>query len=510
MSGMEASGLERSRLSFVWTLFDHGALAILGLLVYVMVTRIGRHRRQPSAAVAWVVLIAALPYVGLPLFLFFGTRKYARPRMRLAAATGTPTRELNAAPASGGEPGVEAGPAVAGPAWATQLLVAFEMPPPTAGNRVAFQEDGQASWRALLALFRDAERTLDVCTFLLGDDETGATVVRELERTAARGVRVRLLLDAFGSFRTSRSGLRTLRRAGVTVQWFMPLLHNPLRGRTNLRNHRKLVVADGARVWSGGRNLANEYFVDRPGRPAWEDLSFTVHGPLATHAQALFDHDWSMASGRGRRAVSAVSAADEGEALPDAAAMPSWPVETEGAGGAVAQIIASGPDHADDTVYSLLLSAAYQARRRLRIATPYFVPDDALLSALCLACRRGVRVTVLIPARSNHRLADIARERSVRQLVRAGGKVLLDPEMMHAKAVVIDDRLALCGTANVDTRSLLLNFEVMAAFYGRAEIAWLDAWISGRADRASPAEARLPGWWRDVLEGVVRAVGYQL
>ena len=138
------------------------------------------------------------------------------------------------------------------------------------------------------------------------------------------------------------------------------------------------------------------------------------------------------------------------------------------------------------------------------------MPDDALLSALCLACRRGVRVTVLIPARSNHRLADIARERSVRQLVQAGGEVLLHPAMMHAKVVVIDDRLSLCGTANLDTRSLLLNFELMVAFYGAAEIAWLDAWFGRRSREASTADSRLPGWWRDVLEGMVRAVGYQL
>jgi cardiolipin synthase len=297
----------------------------------------------------------------------------------------------------------------------------------------------------------------------------------------------------------------------VAVQWFMPLLHNPLRGRTNLRNHRKLVVADASLLWAGGRNLAAEYFVDRPGRPAWMDLSFTVHGPLAAHAQSLFDHDWSIASGRGPRGAAAASTtAGTGQPLPRAETELTDARKPGGDVDAVAQIIASGPDLADDTVYALLVSAAYQARKRIRIATPYFVPDDALLSALCLACRRGVRVTVLIPARSNHRLADIARERSVRQLVQAGGEVLLDPGMMHAKAIVVDDRLALCGTANLDTRSLLLNFEVMVAFYGAGEIAWLDAWISRRADGASAADARLPGWWRDVLEGMVRAVGYQL
>lgn len=498
---MEGCSLYTSHLSFLLTLFEHGALAFCGLLVYVMVTRIGKHRRQPSAAVAWVVLMATLPYIGLPLFLLFGTRKYARTgAMRRIASPGG-----NAVPSGGTDA------RAAGPAWATQLLAAFDLPPPTAGSAVTFQADGGQSWQALLELLREAGESIAVCTFVLGDDEIGMAVSTELERAAARGVRVRLLLDAIGSRRTPRRRLRALRRCGVEVQWFMPLLHNPLRGRANLRNHRKLAVADGIRLWSGGRNLASEYFMDRPGVPAWDDLSFTADGPLAEQAQALFDHDWSVASGRGGRGdrpgvMLPLPAKSQAARLPQ---VPASPADGPSAG-AVTQIIASGPDHVDDTVYALLVSGAYQARSHILAVTPYFVPDDALLSALCLACRRGVAVTVLIPARSNHRLADLARERSVRQLVQAGGKVLLGPGMIHAKALVIDDGLALCGTANLDTRSLLLNFEVMVAFYGRTEIEWLARWIAQQAAAAQPADARQPGWWRDVLEGMVRAVGYQL
>ena len=161
-------------------------------------------------------------------------------------------------------------------------------------------------------------------------------------------------------------------------------------------------------------------------------------------------------------------------------------------------------------MYSLLLSAAYHAQRRLLAVSPYFVPDDALLSAWCLACRRGVQVTLLVPERSNHLLADMARERSLRQLRQAGGRVMLYPQMMHAKAIVVDDRLALCGTINLDARSLFLNFELMFAFYDAAEIGWLADWIEERCRNARRHDAQAPGWWRDVLEGIVRAVGYQL
>lgn len=473
---------------FSMTIFEHGAFAFCGLLVYVLVTRIGEHRRQPSAAVAWVLVIAMLPYLGLPLFLLFGTRKFVRSSGPAPMRNGT-----GAGIAS--EPTL-AGDADIGPPWATSLLASFGMPKPTGNESIEFHAGGRQSLAALHALMRSAHRSLEVCTFLLGRDEVGRALIDELVAAARRGVRVRLLLDAFGSLRSPRDRLQALRRAGGEVRWFMPLLHNPLRGRTNLRNHRKLAVADEWVLWSGGRNLAAEYFLDRPGDPAWDDLTFCVRGPLAGQSLSLFEHDWRVAAGQVPRLP-----------LPLAA---NLAVRSGPASSATAQLISSGPDHVDDTVYSLLLSGAFHARRRILAVTPYFVPDDGLLSAWCLACRRGVEVTLLVPQRSNHPLADMARERSLRQLRQAGATVLLDPRMTHAKAVVIDDRLALGGTVNLDARSLFLNFELMFAFYDREQIEELAAWIDARCRRAGSHDAVAPGWWRDVAEGIVRAVGYQL
>ena len=362
-------------------------------------------------------------------------------------------------------------------------------------------------------MIRGARHSVDLCTFVLGRDEIGDTIVSELLQASMRGVHVRLLLDAIGSLRASRSHLGALRDAGAEVRWFMPLLHNPLRGRTNLRNHRKITVADTLVLWSGGRNQAAEYFIGTSGSPAWEDLSFVARGPLATQAQMLFEHDWRVASGRARLALPRRAVVHGG--LQEVAEGEREAAQKEQGGaparfGAVAQLIASGPDHADDTVYALMLSAAYNAQTRILAVTPYFVPDEALLYAWCLACRRGVQLTLLVPQRSNHPLADLARERALRQLIQAGGKVLLYPAMMHAKAVVVDDQLALCGTVNLDERSLFLNFELMVAFYGTDEIDWLAAWIEQRSRAAAIHDGRLPGWWRDLLEGIVRAVGFQL
>ncbi|GAA3982651.1 phospholipase D-like domain-containing protein [Comamonas faecalis] len=453
----------------------HAIVVALGLLLYVLGTRIGHQRRHPSAALGWVLGMLTLPYLTIPLFLFFGSRKLVRPRHR--------------APVPAHHP-------VAGaPAWATQLLAGLELPPAQPNVRIALHEDGGQALAGLLATIDGAVHQLDVCTYVLASDATGRQVAQALAAAAARGVQVHLLIDAMGSLLVGRRLLRELRAAGVHVRRFMPLLHNPLHGRTNLRNHRKLVVADGRRLWSGGRNLACEYFVDRPNRPAWVDLSFEIDGPVARQAHVQFLTDWRTARGLMLRRMRRV------DQLPDAGAPRT---------GALAQWLPSGPDHADDTLHALLLAGAWHAQRRIWLVTPYFVPDDALLDAWCLACRRGVDLQLVLPRRSNHRLADMARERALRQLASAGARVWLSPAMVHAKAVLIDDQLALCGSLNLDARSLFLNYEAMTAFYGPAQVGWLAGWIDALRTGAQPYEARRPSWSRDIAEGVVRAVGFQL
>lgn len=449
---------------------QHGVFVLVGLLTYVMVTRIGGHHRHPSAAIAWVLLIGLLPYLGLPLFLVFGTRKLVRPARRVSRTDRAPSCE--------------------GPGWALQLLAALDVPQPVRNRSIEFHEDGAESLRALLEIVGQARERVDVCTYVIGDDAVGEAVLAALVQSAQRGVHVRVLLDAIGGLRGARRAVAMLHATGVELRWFMPVLRNPVRGRTNLRDHRKLVVADGCAMWSGGRNLAAEYFDDGDG--GWIDLSFVVRGPLARQAQALLERDWQAAHGR----VAASGFADDiGASLFD---------------GPPAQLVPSGPDLADDTLYALLVAAAFRAERRIVAVTPYFVPEDALLAAWCVACRRGVRIDLVVPSRSNHRMADLARGRALRALAAAGGHVHLHPAMIHAKLVIVDDGIALCGSANLDSRSLLLNFELMTAFYGRAEIDWLGEWAERQFRRAQAYEPQHPSWGRDVLEGFVRAVGFQL
>lgn len=448
----------------------HVAAVALGLLLYVALTHSGRQRRAPSAAIGWVVSLVAFPYLALPVYLLLGTRKLAHKRE--VAAIAAPVRED-------------------GP-WLQALGHGLGLPPARHCHRIALHADGEAALQALLALLERATSRIDIEIFILRDDDVGKQVAAALQRATARGVRVRALLDGVGTLAGHRASATLLRDAGAELRWFAPLrlrLH-PQFGRGNLRNHRKLVLVDGTAMWTGGRNLAEEYFLDGATSMAWRDLSVVVEGGIVADAVVVFERDWA-ATFLGIAPTSTPAAA-----VPDT--------------GARAQLLPSGPDRRDDTAYALFLTAIHRADARVLLATPYFVPDVQLQTALLLACRRGVDVQLLLPARSNHRMADIARERSLRELATAGARIHLLPGMLHAKAIISDDALASCGSINFDGRSLFLNYELNLLFHDAEQINALVDWFQTQRAEATGYVARAPGWWRDIGEGLVRAVGFQL
>lgn len=231
----------------------------------------------------------------------------------------------------------------------------------------------------------------------------------------------------------------------------------------------------------GGRNTAVEYLGPTSFDGRWDDLSFTIEGPAVTNFIDIFENDWSFAT-RQELAPPAKNARN--------------PIGAESV-----QVVPSGPDVPHDALLAGILTAAFQAKSAIRIVTPYLVPPDAVTQALCLAAWRGVDVQLLMPAMSNHRLADWARGPHLAQLNEAGAKILLLPRMIHAKAAIFDDELAFAGSANLDERSLLLNFEVMAGFYGGAPVPSLTEWFESLA-----TECRLwqptAGRMRRMVEGL--------
>ena len=458
----------------------HGLLVLLGLGIYATASHTQRQRRHPSAAIAWVISLVLLPYVALPLYLMFGRRKVVANRRGLnARSTAGPSAERAL-------PAYKAG----------QLATALGLPDAVAFEQLAIHQDGAEALHCIRNMIAGARHTLDLCTFLLGRDLLGDEIANALMQRARAGVQVRLLIDGVGFYLGGYPNLKRLAAAGVQVSLFVSPLRSALRGRTNLRNHRKLVIADGQWMWCGGRNLAAEYFEGLPsaprGKKPWVDLSFDLRGALVQQAQQRFDLDWGFALTN----------------EPDQTPLPALPAPSGAEAGA--RLVASGPDQADDTLYTLLVSGCFTAQSRIQVVTPYFVPDATLLMALALAARRGVAVDLLIPHRSNHRLADIARHAALRELAAAGARVWLASAMVHAKAVLIDHDLALVGSANLDERSLFLNYELMVAFYDPEVVKNFASWIALQRRGAAPYLPHSPGLARELVEGLVRWVAFQL
>ncbi len=448
----------------------HSLAIVLSVLTYVLTTRVERERRPPSIAIAWVLGMIALPYMTLPMYLLFGRRKLPRKTAHASSAHSAARH------------------------WAEALIESFDLAA-AAPARIAMHRDGAQSAAALFHAMRSARSRLDICTYILGNDAFGRKTMQAMMERAAAGVQVRLLLDGVGALQLPRRCLRVLAAAGVHTAIFSPLLARRTQGPRNLRNHRKMVIADCDILWAGGRNLAAEYFTGAAGAPPWLDLTFDLTGAVAGAAAAQFEADWVAAGGRPASPVVPPLVAPGGGA--DA--------ETSRA-----QFLPSGPDQTEDTVHALLIDACFQARERMLAVTPYFVPDVGLETAMRLAARRGVQIDLCLPARSNHRLADFARNRSLRGLSQAGVKVHLLPGMVHAKAVVFDESLAFSGSVNLDSRSLLLNYECAVVFYGAAEIDWMSAWIRALIAGARRFDPHPPGLLRDLGEGLLLTVAYQL
>ena len=468
-------------LVFTWVSL-HELMVLLGLTIYAIASHTRRQKRHPSAAIAWVISLVLLPYIALPLYLMIGSRK-------LEAYRRSAKPDVLAFAAAGG-----------GKLAAGQLEAAIGLPQAASFEALVIHQDGRQALQRLHAMIDSATRSLDVCSFLLGRDAAGDQIATRLMQRAREGIQVRLMIDGIGIYLGGRPNLKRLSAAGVQVALFVSPLRSALRGRTNLRNHRKMVLIDGQWLWCGGRNLAAEYFEGDPAasvkKPPWIDLSFDLVGVLAAQAQERFDHDWRFAlTGKPAKVVVHAHNTPEG-----------------GSGGALntARLVPSGPDQADDTIYTLLVSGCFNARQRILMVTPYFVPDATLLMALTLAARRGITVDVLLPLRSNHHLADIARFAALRELDAAGARVWLAPGMLHAKAVLIDDGFALVGSANLDERSLFLNYELMVAFYDAPVVQDFARWIEQQRSSTARYSSRPPGLAREFIEGMVRWVAFQL
>ena len=446
---MRIPGMDLLRYLFVHPVLPH-LLTVGGfLLAFFLVARLLAEKRQPGNTFAWLLVIVLIPYVGVPLYLLFGGRKL----QRLIA------RKSRIAPSlEGSNPPFD----LAGQLLPTvQTINASGTCPPTGGNNVRLVVTGEEMFATLAQQIREAKHSIHITTFILGHDETGRKIVKLLAARAREGVKVRLLLDAVGSMFTSRHFVKPLREAGGEVARFLPVIPLTFRSTANLRNHRKIAVFDQHTAIVGGHNLAREYMGSTPWRKRWRDFGAIISGPAAALLNEVFLADWAFASGQSLDKL-------HKEIMPEAR-------RPEGA--SATQVVVSGPDVVGDPLYEGIISMIQEAHTSIWIITPYFIPDEVLFRSLMVKARAGVEVLLIVPARSNHPITDYARRHYLRELSKAGATIMhYGPGMMHSKAIIIDERMAMIGSANFDLRSLFVNFEVGVLLYSAPDVAAMKAW----------------------------------
>lgn len=401
-------------------------------------------RKSPQGKLGWLLALVALPWLGLVLYWGLGRdwlhRRVLRLRHARTASLEPTDRVLDAARLQ-----VQASHA-AGRALgvAPELVLAAQSEgvcAPYPGNEVLALADGPAVFAAAREALAGARDHIHVLTYIFRDDRTGRGVRDLLVQAARRGVQVRVLFDALGTYGTSRRFFRPLVEAGGQVASFLPLGKGLRNLRVNLRNHRKILVVDGHTAFTGGMNVADEYAT----ADGWRDVHARVRGPAALGLQRVFVEDWHFATG-------------------DLLDAPRWFPEVAPAGEALVQVLASGPDLASPVIETTFFAAIAAARERVDILTPYFVPSEGLEAALADASRRGRRVRVVLPQRPDHRIVGLAADTVVPRLMEEGVEFWASPRMLHGKVMAVDDAWATLGSANMDTRSLRLNFEVNIAF----------------------------------------------
>jgi cardiolipin synthase A/B len=440
------------------------------LAVFALARLLGE-RRQPGNTVAWLLGIILVPYLAVPLFLLVGGRKIKRlaARKRRLRLPAPPYARASAA-------------TLANPT--AQTIATNGAGEPVGGNSIRLLTTGDDAYAELERQILAARHTIHIATFILGRDAVGRRVINLLARRAREGVQVRLQLDALGCFFSSRRFADPLREAGGEVVRFLPVLPLSSRGSANLRNHRKIAVFDHHTAIVGGHNIAREYLGPHTWKKRWTDLGAVVTGPAAALLEDVFLADWSFASRQSLEAIQRTIAASGLVSTPPIPLAP--PPETVIAGSEL-QIVASGPDVTGDPLYEGILSMIQEATHNIWLITPYFIPDEVLLRTLIVKARAGRDVTLILPDRSNHPMADYARRTYLRQLVRAGARVLAyEPRMLHAKAIIVDDRLGLIGSANVDMRSLFVNFEIGVLLHSERDVHALRVWAGELVRQTRP------------------------
>ncbi len=426
--------------------------------VIVAVLSLLLNRRSPTATLAWIFAFVALPVVSGLYYMVFGPRRLHRRRRRYGVARSLASQVSahlrNTAGARRPELSVDG-------AGLANVGKRLGQGGPTFASNVVLLDDGDQKMEALAEAIAAARHHVHLEYYIWEPDHIGARFRDLLAERAHKGVEVRVLYDAVGSPALTRAFWKPLLEAGGEVLVFnrvrlsVASLHF-----ANFRTHRKIAIIDGNVGFLGGINLHDPATATRSGKDAWRDQHTRIDGEPVRKMQRLFLENWTYAGGAFRMPAARVAA--------------YFPPVEDAAAAIPVQILSSGPDDESAPLHAFFLAALATARSRAWIETPYLIPDEPLETALRVAQLRGVDVQVIVPRRGDSRLVTAASHTYCEALAKAGIVVFeYGPPMLHAKTLVIDETVAVVGTANLDNRSFRLNFEIAAAFYDPKIIARL-------------------------------------
>lgn len=420
-------------------------------------------KRDVRSSLGWSGLIILSPGIGALLYFFFGINRVQRKALALRTIKDrlpTGLSRFAIEPVDVGahfpqqrETLVQIGRAVS---FVTHR-------PLLRGNKIEPLINGEQAYPSIKSAIRHAKHSVTLETYIFDSDELGLSIVEELVAAHARGVEVRVLIDAVGARYSFPRVQRILRRRGVPTSLFIPLRNITL---FNLRTHRKIIVVDGEIGFTGGMNFRQNHLLQATSKLPTADVHFRLEGPVVTQLQEVFAEDWLFSTG---------------EVLQG----PLWFRASELKGQVIARGIADGPDENIHAMALTLQAAIAVAKQRIRIVTPYFVPDNQLLTALGVAAARGIEVDIIIPAQINLRMVQWACWAQLWQVLSFGCRIWLSPlPFDHSKLMTVDGSWSTFGSSNWDQRSLRLNFEFNIEAYDSGVAGQLDAMIDERVARS--------------------------
>jgi cardiolipin synthase A/B len=475
-------------------------LVLAGHMVLVagLAVRILFRHLPVGATLAWLIVLFVLPVLGPALYLFIGENRLGQKRARRWEAIHHLYREWQGRLKARARidwttlhPRAES---LASHGESITGFVALQ------GHSLELLTDWDAFVDALVADIETAQRTCHLAFYIWDSDGRVGEIYSALARAAARGVICRVLVDDVGSGRFLKSREAAgLRKVGVQVISSLPVgLLRMLFVRMDLRNHRKIVVIDGEIGYTGSMNLVDpDWFKAGAGLGQWIDAMARFRGPAVEVLNGAFLEDWELET-------------DEGMAILETADIH----KVDECGSAVLQVVPSGPGLNRASIHQLLLSLLYSAERELVLTTPYFVPDESIITALESASRRGVAVTLNVPERIDSMLARYAGAACFDDLLQAGVRIArYEPNLLHTKAITVDGQIAVIGSLNLDMRSLWLNFEISLFIYDKQAAAQVRAlqenYLQDSVELQRSAWRQRPATER-VAEGVLRLLGPML